>query len=63
MSFNNLNFNSCANCIYAYNISKEKYECRRFPPTALMRSDWTVVTRYPTVNLFKWCGEFKEKEV
>lgn len=61
MSFNNLNFNSCANCIYAYEISG-KYECRRFPPTVLMRSDWSVVTKYPTVSVFKWCGEFKEKE-
>lgn len=58
-------YRNCESCIYSHNTiidEKNKYECHRFPPTALIRTNWTVKTAYPTVSIFDWCGEYKQIE-
>lgn len=56
-------YENCENCIYSYHNTifhkEDEYECHRFPPTALIRPDWTVKTAYPMVSIFDWCGEYK----
>lgn len=56
--------NCCETCIFAdhnYPLYSYEYECHRFPPTNMIRSDWVVQTAYPMVKATDWCGEYKKE--
>ena len=56
---------SCKNCKFSakvnYDFDKGEFvECRYNPPTPMIIKDKTV-TRFPLVEINKWCGLFEVK--
>lgn len=54
----------CGSCIY---YDGENYECHRCPPQIIkIEDDSHVYGRFPEMDIYEWCGEWKsakEEEV
>lgn len=48
----------CANCAH---YEAKEYECRRYPPAALIAPEG-VGSAFPPSDPEEWCGEFARKD-
>lgn len=46
---------SCGNCLY---MRTELKQCRRFPPSVIVRNSNREYSEYPIVTFGDWCGEW-----